>query len=411
MKKVRVRNKQNKWIFRLGGFEATYWAAYSAAMFRTVFLENLGYSVSEVSLINSIGSAISIVSTPIGGAFGDKLRSTAKAHNLFLLGAIITSALVPLTSNVKIFGFPLFVLFLLLSIFFLAPTSTLMETTVINGAHNTGTFFGFVRSWGSLSWVITCLILGAVIVEENAYITFYLLAILFIPCLYFASSLREVSDKGGKNVVPLKFSEMPFDKLFKNPYYIAYIIFVIFQHIPQNSIGTFQPYLLKEMGNSMGYVGYIQAYRAAFEIPMLLLSNKLVKKISYRTMVILSALFWALQGLTMSFITSFWMLIAVTTLSGIASGFTQAGSIRFVMSLAPNELQATAQTLAASVSSIAGIAGNLIGGLIIEASGIRNYYLISGIMMLIVSVLYTLSFIFIKNVLKTEFVDYSRITE
>jgi MFS family permease len=105
------------------------------------------------------------------------------------------------------------------------------------------------------------------------------------------------------------------------------------------------------------------------------------------------------------------MLIAVTTLSGIASGFTQAGSIRFVMSLAPNELQATAQTLAASVSSIAGIAGNLIGGLIIEASGIRNYYLISGIMMLIVSVLYTLSFIFIKNALKTEFVDYSRITE
>ena len=45
MKKERVRNKQNKWIFRLGGFEATYWAKRCLA---EVFQELLEQQVGPV---------------------------------------------------------------------------------------------------------------------------------------------------------------------------------------------------------------------------------------------------------------------------------------------------------------------------------------------------------------------------
>ena len=400
--------ERKKWTFRLSAIEGVFWFSFAAINYLTVYLEHLGFSVSEASLIQSIGSGISIVSTPLGGTFADKLRSSRRALNIFLILAIITTALIPLTSNIKLLGIPVCILFVEIGIFFRAPTSTLMETTVINGCSNSGSFYGFVRIWGSLLYVVMNLILGAVIVEKNSYLTFYIFSLTMIPVIFFANSVTEITDVGSANKKPMKFREMPFGKLFSNPYFIAYMVFCILNYIPQNTIGAFLPYLLKDIGSNMGYIGYLQAYRAIFEVPLLLLSGWLVKRMSYRTMVIMSALFWALQALFSYTVNSFGMMILVMTLSGIASGFTQAGSIRFILSLAPPELQATAQTLVSSTTAIAGIFGHIIGGLLLETMNIKDYYVVCGIVMMIIIGLYALSFIFIRKVLKKEFVDMSR---
>ena len=400
--------ERKKWTFRLSAIEGTFWFAFAAINYLTVYLESLGYSVSEVSLIQSIGSAISIISTPLGGTFADKLRSSRKALNIFLLLSIIFTALVPITANIHIIGMALFFIVLEAGVFFRAPTSTLMETTVINGCNNSGSFYGFVRIWGSLLYVVMNLILGALIVVDNSYITFYLFSLFMLPVIFFANSVKEISDVGSAGRKPMKLREMPFGKLFSNPYFIAYLAFCILNYIPQNTIGAFLPYLLKDIGVNMGYIGYLQAYRALFEVPLLLASRWLETKMSHKTMVILSALFWALQAIFSYTVNSFGMMIVVMTLSGIASGFTQAGSIRFILSLAPQELQATAQTLVSSTTAIAGIFGHIIGGLLLESMNVKDYYVICGFTMLVIIVSYALSFLFIRKVLKKEFVDLSK---
>lgn len=406
--KIYTPSEKKKWTLLLSVLESVFWFSNAALNFGTIFLEHLGFTVSQVSMISSIGSGISIVASPLGGTISDKLRSSRRALNIFLILSIITTALVAVTQNMVILGISMCILFMEISTFFRAPTGTLMETTVINGCNNAGLSYGFVRLWGSLFFVVMNLILGAIIVEENAYTTYFIYSATIIPVIFLANSCKEITDVGSANKKPMKFREMPFGKLFSNPYFIAYLLFCVLNYIPQNTIGAFLPYLLKEINVNMGYIGYLQAYRAMFEIPFLLLSGWLVTKMSYRTMVILSSLFWGLQAMFSFTVNSLGALILLTTLSGIASGFTQAGSIRFILSLAPPELQATAQTLVSSTMAVAGIFGHLVGGFMLESMSIKKYYFICGSVMVVIIGLYTLSFPFIKHVLKKDFVDMSK---
>ena len=77
-------------------------------------------------------------------------------------------------------------------------------------------------------------------------------------------------------------------KLYGNPLFICYLIYTALQYIPQTAMQYYQPYLIREVGANMAFIGYLQAYRASFEIPTLMFSYKLTKKISLKGMVIIS---------------------------------------------------------------------------------------------------------------------------
>ena len=401
--------ERRKWSFSFGAVEFFYWFALAANGYLTIYLASQGFSVAQVSIIGSVNSAVSILGMPLGGAIADKLQSSRKALNIYIIGIALTSALVPLTAHLSVFGFPIMLIFVVLNRFFISPTNALLDTTVINGCHKTGSFYGLVRSAGSFSYIIMNLVLGAVIIEQNSYLTFYVLAVFLLPCVWYLIKLKPVSDTTLAAARPLSFREMPFGKLFRNPYYIAYLIFSVINSIPLVFFNTFQPYLIKEVGGNMALIGYLQAYRASFEIPMLLLSRKMDTKLPYRVMVVLSAALYGAQSLMYGLVDSFALIIVATTLSGIASGFTQAGAARFVLELAPRELQATAQTLVSACSSVSGILGGLLVGLIPESASFAGIYVVTGFIIMGIVGTYALSFPFIRKVLKKEFVDYGQL--
>ena len=74
-------------------------------------------------------------------------------------------------------------------------------------------------------------------------------------------------------------------------------------------------------------------------------------------------------------------------------------SISYVFFLAPDNLKTTSQTLLASTNSIAGVLGEFSGGALITLLGIKQFYLVIGLSMLVILVLYLLSFPFGEKVL------------
>ncbi len=398
------KKARRRLVFRFGAAEFTYWFSLAAANYLTVFMDALGYSPAQVSLVTSINSGVGIVSTPLWGTISDKIRSPRKTLIICLICFALTYALVPLASGVFVFGLSLMFIVIPLSQFFRAPTWPLIDNLVINGCRQTGIKYGPVRSLGSISFVIMNLTLGSIIMEKNAWATFYVLGATMLLAILAVYSLKIVPEAAA-SAKPLKFKEMPFGKLFKNPYFIAYIIFSIIQFIPQMSMFTFQPYLVKAVGADMAYIGYIQAYRAIFEVPTLLLSHKLQKRMSFKTMVVIAGALNAAQAILCGFVGTFGELIAITTLAGIASGFTQAGTVNYVFTIAPKELRATAQTVAGATQSVAGIIGGILGGVFVEALGIKSFYVVTGFIMIFAITFFLLSAVFIKKVLKREFVD------
>ena len=105
------------------------------------------------------------------------------------------------------------------------------------------------------------------------------------------------------------------------------------------------------------------------------------------------------EALGYSLCTGFWGILAISTLQGLAGGLHIAAGSNYVATLAPADLKATAQTLNGSMVSLAGIIGNLAGGFIIRAMGIRVFYRIAAVLILAGLVFYIASFPFGERVL------------
>jgi len=371
----------------------------------TAFLKSRGISVDKVGMITSINSAIAILATPLWGSIGDRMRSPRKVLLICLFGYIITYPLIALTRNIYLGVIPVMLVFVLTHRFFSGPTGALIDNTALTGCVRTGNYFGLIRACGSLGWVLILVLLASFIGDDTYHLTFYLSGIFLIPCILFLLSLDKMpGEYVAKTKEKVKLKDMNMGRLFKDPYYISYIAFAILHNIPQMCVMSFTIYLIEAVGGNVAYIGFIQAYRAAFEIPALLVSKKLDKIMSYRNMVIAASLLYGVQALLSGYVTSFPMLIALTTLSGLASGFNQAGSVKYILSIAPKDLRTTAQTSIGAAQSAAGMLGNFIGGFMILHLGVRSFYRMIGFGIIISCALFVLSHVYIRKVLKKEFV-------
>ena len=374
-------NRRKNWPFRLAMVEFTYWFALGTVNYLTVYLEGSGFSVTQVGLINTVNSLAATLFSPVAGIIADKIRSSRKAMILFATLMCVCYALVPITMKIYVFGMSLMIVFSAMYYAFSVPSEALLETTVTRGCTNTGTDFARIRIGGTLGYVVVCALLSYFVNDDNCVMTFYLLGLLILPAFYAMQCIKEVSESSDVEVrTPLK--DLPFKELFTNPYFVCYVIFSALQFIPEMSMYVFQPYLIKDVGASMAYIGYLQAYRAMFEIPALLLSYRISRKMSLRDMVIISSILCAVQCLLYFFVGNFAQVMAVTTLKGLGTGFYLAGGIRYVNEVAPEKLQSTAQTVIGSIRALSGIIGGYFGALLIEWVGLRMYFVSIGVMML-----------------------------
>ena len=80
------------------------------------------------------------------------------------------------------------------------------------------------------------------------------------------------------------------------------------------------------------------------------------------------------------------------TFFGLGNGLFLGSTLNYVYELAPSHLRASAQAFFTSTASVAGILGNLLGGMVFDAVGAKPFYLIvTGLYMLSAGV-FVLSF-------------------
>lgn len=378
--------RKQKWALKLAAVEFTYWFAAATFNYLTVFLEANGYSVAQVGVINTINSLAATLFSPVGGAIADKIRSSRKALVIFLVTMSVAYALVPFTARVFIFGISLMIIFDAMAVAINTPAQFLLETTVIKGCNNTSTDYGAVRVMGTIGFVIMSSLMGSFINSSNSYWTFFLLGISMMPCLYAVRLIKQVSEDEISREEKGKPHKLELGKLYGNPLFICYLIYTALQYIPQTAMQYYQPYLIREVGANMAFIGYLQAYRASFEIPTLMFSYKLTKKVSLKGMVIISSILFGIQSLLYGKVQTFPQVLAATTFSGLASGFLISGGVKYVNQIAPKELQQSAQTAVGSVRSLSGIIGSFVGALFIEYAGIRTFFVSTGVIMVIAAV-------------------------
>lgn len=362
--------------------QISYSISVCFAAYLNVFLQSIGWSSSATGLLNAMNSTVSVFSIPFWGTISDRWHSIRKV--LILLASISAMGyiLIPLCD------FPIWsisFLFLLIPAlqFFRAPVYHLQDNWAVRSCEKHALNFGPIRASGSFAYAVVGISLGFLVTRLNGMgnnlgnrLVFpaYTTAML----CFLTAILLTADDVGARSQGKTKFRDLPFKALLSNHAYRRLLIYILLLKIPTASVSVFIPYLLAENGISTAAFGYVTGYKAFLEVPIMLSFQRLRRKVPLPRLILMTGIFYIGVFCCLSDCRSLLPILAISTLQGIADGVLLTAAPYYLLELAPTSLRASAQAIYAAVASAAGIIGNLLGGVLIDALGIRSYFLGAG---------------------------------
>ena len=80
----------------LTGINSVFWFAWAFGSYQTIYLQQAGFSASQLGVLNALTSIFSIASVAFWGMVSDRMGSLRKVLILVLLGGSLLFALIPL---------------------------------------------------------------------------------------------------------------------------------------------------------------------------------------------------------------------------------------------------------------------------------------------------------------------------
>jgi MFS family permease len=384
----------------LSSIEFLFWFATATGTYLTVFLQKKGFIATQVGAINAVNSLITILATPFWGMIADKIRSIRKIFLFCMCIAAVLWAFVPASSRI-IVG-PLMLMYIVIPVgaFFRMPANSLLDAFVVQRSDLDRVPYGHVRLWGSISFAIMNISLSAILPWTGVEVSFYMYGFAFIPLLVIMWRMKGADISSGGSRRGVSFRQMGFGRLFKNYYFITYLIFAIFLNMPANTSMAFLPYLVDSVGGDTAQLGLITGYKALLEIPMLLLMRPLRRKFPLPVAIAGAAVFYSIEAMLYSYANSLIQILLIQTFHGLGGGLMIGAAANYVYTLAPKGLNSTAHTLNGAAGAIAAIIGNLAGGFLIVAVGIRSFYRIASLIVAFALFYFLLSLVFGVKILK-----------
>jgi PPP family 3-phenylpropionic acid transporter len=384
----------------LSSIEFLFWFATATGTYLTVFLQKNGFRPDQVGIINAINSTVVIFATPFWGMIADKIRSIRKVFLFCMCFAAALWAFIPASSQIMMGSFMLMFLIIPLGAFFRMPANSLLDAFVVQRSDLDSVPYGHVRLWGSISFAIMNISLSAVLPKTGVEISFYLYGAAFIPLLVIMWRMKgaDIVSAGARKNISLK--QMGFGRLFKNYYFITYLIFAVFLQMPANTSMAFLPYLVANVGGDTAQLGLVTGYKALLEIPMLLLMRPLRRRFPLPLAIGGAGVFYSIEALLYTRADSLLEILLIQTLHGLGGGLMIGAAANYVYSLAPQGLNSTAHTMNGAANAIAAIIGNTTGGILIVAIGIRSFYFLVSAVIGFALIYFLFSLLFGVKVLK-----------
>lgn len=372
------------------GVNGLFWFAWAFGCYQTVYLHEIGFAASQLGLLNAISSGVGIASVAFWGMVSDRIGSLRRVLMVLLLCAGVLYALVPNLPTAP--GF-LLMGYLPLVNFFRGPTSTFAENLLVRNCNELELNFGTLRGAGSLLFTVGSLIISALLPTVEVRNTFRITGLLMIPAIVCTVFAREPSARrpqsGGRSGPRAPDPRV----LFRDRSYRVLLVFAFLLNIAAACEGNFIPYFMESAGVSSMRYGVVLAYRALLEIPFLLLMARLRRRFPLRALIAAAALLMGAECLGFGlFAKGLGTMLLFCTFFGLGNGLFIGSSLNYVYELAPSDLKATAQAFYAATASVAGILGNLLGGMVFDAIGAKPFYLAVSGMYALAAGVFVLSF-------------------
>ncbi len=376
--KKRLTPVTRHYIIITAGFWMNFciFTAYAA-----VFLHDAGYNNLELGLIMAAGNIGGALLGPVLGALVDRNRAVRHAAVNYILLALQAVFLILLRLNPTrgVLCASCYLLYMAVSI----PVNALNLDLCVRLEHAKAPLdFGVARSTGSLAFMILSVVLGFLVDRLSSLILPF--AGLVIACIQTvgnrlidhdlrkAESLLAPEDTGIREISSSFFAFVRENRSFCIMLFGTILIF-----IAHNMDGNFLINLVTNLGGSTDIMGYLAAFTALVEVPVMIFSSKLPKRWTRVQYVRASFVFFVLKILAYALAPTIPLLFAARILQAPSYALYTVLVVGYADQTVARKDSAKAQSLAVSMTTIGSVLASLIGGPMFDAVGVRTTMLVA----------------------------------
>lgn len=378
----------NESLVPLKSFLFSFYATNTIIIsFLPLYLQYKGLNGTEIGWVLAIGPLATIFSQPFWGYLSDKYKTVKR----ILLICVICMLLI----SIVFFQMDQLMTILFAGAFFYffsTPIGALGDSLGQRRAQDLGVPFGSIRTWGSIGFATSALIIGAVLGRLGIqymiwpYLLFGLFAILF------AVRLKDVQVSSE----PVQIKDVK--KMFQNKPYVFFLIFIIFVCVSHRANDSFVGLYIAELGGIESYVGLAWFVGVASEALVFATAGFWFRKFHPMVFVIIAAMIYTIRWFLFAGANSPFTVIALQATHGITFGIFYLAAFDYIARLVPRTLQATGHLVFFAVFfGVSGIIGSLMGGALIETFGGSMLYNVIGFFALIGTICLTGYYVVLYN--------------
>ena len=346
--------------------------------FFALFLKDRGLDGRDIGLVISVMAFARVMCNPVLGHLADTRFGRRRILQVGVLGGG-TMALA-----VFLFGHGVLAIVILAAVFAGLGSAVGPSIDAIALEHlgdERMADYGRIRGWESLSYAVTCLVLGAFLQAFGVRyaLAFYafasLLVLLWVRTIEADPPRRTVHD-GRLGAVGAVFREAP--------RFWMYLAGITFIWVGFTAAWNFISLKIERGGGGPFLVGVGTALGGIVEVPVMRWSTKLQRTAGIRRTYVLGCLVYATGFLLWGLISNATIVSLLTVFEGFGFALLFTSGVVIVGKMVPSSLYATGQSMASTAAfGIAPIVGGVLGGYVYETFGPVTMYVGSSMLVLV----------------------------
>lgn len=337
--------------------------------FVPVYFENIGFTNTQIGLLLSIGPLAAILAQPLWGTVSDRARTKNSVLVLLLGGCALCMLVFPLSVS-----FVYVLILICLFMFFQTPVYALGDAITLEVLDQRGKGnFSHIRMAGTFGFALMSVLFGWAARGQIEWL-FPVNVAVFVLCLLMVLQFPHVEGH------QLQGKKMHMGMLLRNRKLMLYLTLCFILHTTLGYYYAFFPLYFQELGADSAWVGWSMLISSLSEIPFLLLSVYLFKKIPIPYILLGAGVMTALRWYLLSSIENPVWVFPVQALHGLIFIVLTVTMAIFINREVPAELKASGQTLHALLClGVARMLGSFFGGVASDAYGLKDVFFYSSI--------------------------------
>ncbi len=345
-----------------------YWTVYGFLLgFSSVYLLEQGFTNAQIGVVLGCAYLLSTLLQPAIASFiertGVKLMHGVAYLYMVLIVVALVMLFVPLPKAVLAIG--------LLTCLGLESAMQPSVNSMIQVYEAAGfpVQFGTARGLGSFTYAICVAVMGRVLERISPIFlpAFYVVGALIL-CAYLL--LLRVPE-GEISKKPKASKETSAISLLRQPWFLFLMGATAFLALNALMTGSYMIQIMREIGGGSAEQGTAVAISAAMEFPAMLLYSRIAKKFGDRKLTLLCGWVWAFKCGLIAVAQSPYFIYAAQLLQFAGYGFFVPASVKYIQEMLPDNAFLKAQSLSGSAFTAGTLVAVVLGGVLLDAVGVR----------------------------------------